>query len=83
MKTAILGGGLTGLTLADMINDESTIFEKESECGGLCCSLHNDGFTFDYGGSHIIFSRDEGALNYLIGLLGENKNKRKVCQISF
>jgi len=76
MKSAILGGGLTGLALSDMLNDKSIIFEKESECGGLCRSLHKNGFTFDYGGSHIIFSRDEEALNNLIGLLGENKNKR-------
>lgn len=77
MKTAIIGGGLTGLALADMLNGESIIFEKESECGGLCRSLQNNGFTFDYGGSHIIFSRDEEALNYLITLLAENKNKRE------
>lgn len=73
----VLGGGLTGLALADMLNNKSTILEKEPECGGLCRSLQNNGFTFDYGGSHIIFSRDEDALNYLIGLLGENKNKKE------
>jgi protoporphyrinogen oxidase len=71
----ILGGGLTGLVCADLLNDESTILEKESECGGLCRSLQKKGFTFDYGGSHIIFSKDDVALEYMISLLGNNKNK--------
>lgn len=73
----ILGGGLTGLTVSDLLNNDSIILEKESECGGLCRSLQKNGFTFDYGGSHIIFSRDQAALNYLVSLLGENKNNRK------
>lgn len=77
MKVGIIGGGLTGLSIANMLYSESMVFERESECGGLCRSLQKDGFTFDYGGSHIIFSRDEEALNYLVSLLGENKNKRK------
>jgi protoporphyrinogen oxidase len=73
----ILGGGLTGLTLANLLEQESVVLEKESEFGGLCKSLQKDGFTFDYGGSHIIFSRDNEVLNYLVSLLGDNETKKK------
>jgi len=73
----ILGGGITGLTLANLLEQESVVLEKESEFGGLCKSLQKDGFTFDYGGSHIIFSRDNEVLNYLVSLLGDNETKKK------
>lgn len=80
MKTAILGGGLTGLTLAYLMKRKGLDFdvlEKEEECGGLMRTLRNRGFTFDYGGSHIIFSRNEEILKFMLGLLGENKVKRR------
>jgi len=53
------------------------ILEKEKECGGLVRSLQKDGFTFDYGGSHIIFSKDEEVLNFMLNLLGNNKIKKR------
>lgn len=76
MKTAILGGGLTGLTLSYLLNQKGIDFEilqKEKECGGLIKTLHDDGFTFDYGGSHIIFSKDTEVLDFMVNLLGDNK----------
>ncbi len=71
MTTGIIGGGLTGLTLANLI-DDCELLEKESECGGLCRSLTEEGFTFDYSGSHIIFSRDHEVLNFILAKLGDN-----------
>jgi protoporphyrinogen oxidase len=76
MKVAILGGGLTGLTLGYHLQQRGadfTVLEKEIECGGLMRSLVEDGFTFDYGGSHILFSKDKEALGFLVSLLIENK----------
>lgn len=70
---AILGGGLTGLTLADLLNSKDVlILEKENECGGLCRSVRKNGYTFDPGGSHIIFSKDTGALEFMKNALGDN-----------
>lgn len=40
-------------------------------------SLQEDGFTFDYGGSHIVFSKDKEALNFILSIMGENKTKIK------
>ncbi|WXG44774.1 MAG: FAD-dependent oxidoreductase [Promethearchaeati archaeon SRVP18_Atabeyarchaeia-1] len=76
MKVAILGGGLTGLTLACLLQLKGidfTVLEKENECGGLMRSLIEDGLTFDYGGSHILFSKDKEALDFLVNPLMENR----------
>ncbi len=71
MTVGILGGGLTGLTLGFLIED-SEILERENECGGLCRSTSEEGFTFDCFGSHIIFSRDREVLNFMLRMLGDN-----------
>lgn len=78
MKIGILGGGLTALALGAHLKHDFEILERNSECGGLCRTLTDNGFTFDYGGSHIIFSRDKEVLDFLVSLLGENivKNRR-------
>jgi protoporphyrinogen oxidase len=80
VKIAILGGGLTGLTLGYFMNRKTIdfqILEKEKECGGLMRSLQRDGFTFDCYGSHVIFSKDKEILNFMLRLLGKNKVRNK------
>ncbi|MEM3695963.1 MAG: FAD-dependent oxidoreductase [Candidatus Bathyarchaeia archaeon] len=80
MKVAILGGGLTGLTigyLLDKANVDFEILEKEEECGGLMRTLQKDGFTFDYGGSHIIFSKNKEILDFMLKLLGRNRIRNR------
>jgi len=80
MKVGILGGGLTGLILGYLLkqkNIEFEILEKSDECGGLCKTIQERGFTFDIGGGHIIFSRDEEILNFMLDLLGNNKIRNR------
>jgi protoporphyrinogen oxidase len=80
VKPAILGGGLTGLTIGHLLKKkgiEFKLFEKEKKCGGLMRTLRQNGFTFDYGGSHVLFSKDKEALSFLLGLLGSNKLRRR------
>jgi protoporphyrinogen oxidase len=77
MKVGILGGGLSGLTLANLLQTEFEVLEKNEECGGLCRSLIEEGFTFDYGGCHILFSKDDEALRFILDHLGKNKNRNK------
>ena len=72
MTTGIIGGGLTGLSLASLLQEDQEILEKSPEAGGLCRSIQEEGFTFDYGGSHIIFSKDEEVLRFILDLLGDN-----------
>ena len=79
MKWAILGGGLTGVTLARLLRDrgdEPLVLEKEQKIGGLCISAKRNGFTFDCGGSHIIFSRDQEVLSFMQNVLEENRDTR-------
>lgn len=79
VKTLILGGGLTGVCIARFLHERghsSVILEKESRIGGLCQSETVDGFTFDTGGSHIIFSRDEPVLALMKGALGKNRDEQ-------
>jgi protoporphyrinogen oxidase len=79
VKTAVLGGGLTGITLAHLLKkrgEEVVVLEREQEIGGLCRSRADQGFTFDIGGSHIIFSRDGEVLSFMQDVLGENRDER-------
>ncbi|MDI6876371.1 MAG: FAD-dependent oxidoreductase [Methanomicrobiales archaeon] len=78
MKTAILGGGLTGITLARLLyecGEDVIVLEREAAYGGLCRSHSESGFTFDVGGSHIIFSRDAEVLGFMLEQLGANRNE--------
>lgn len=71
MKLGILGGGLTGLTLAYYYGEGCEVLEKDDVCGGLCRTVKKDGYSYDYGG-HIIFSRDREVLNFMVDILGDN-----------
>jgi len=78
VKTAILGGGLTGVTLARLLaarGEEVVVLEAAARPGGLCQSVIQDGFTFDTGGSHIIFSRDREVLGFMHEVLSCNRNE--------
>jgi protoporphyrinogen oxidase len=78
VKTAILGGGLSGLTLARLLQEqgeEVVVLEAEQEYGGLCRSKTEQGFTFDTGGSHIIFSRDEEVLAFMRRMIAGNEQR--------
>jgi protoporphyrinogen oxidase len=79
VKWAVLGAGLAGVTLARLLHErgeEVQVFEKEEAIGGLCRSRTEGGFTFDTGGSHVIFSRDGEALSFMHRVLGENREER-------
>jgi protoporphyrinogen oxidase len=79
VTTAVLGGGLTGITLARLLREQGEdviVIEQDSGIGGLCRSKTWKGFTFDIGGSHIIFSRDTEVLEFMQDVLEENRGER-------
>jgi protoporphyrinogen oxidase len=80
LRTGILGGGLTGLTLSYLLSRkgvDTEVLEKEPELGGLMRTIREDGFAFDCGGSHVIFSKNKEALDFILNVLGENKVGQK------
>jgi len=87
MTVVILGAGLTGLTIGYLLKNKAIniqIIEKETTPGGLMRSQTQDGFTFDYGGSHVIFSKDTQALSFILEILGKNKlNKKRKSAILY
>ena len=78
MTTAILGGGLSGITLGRLLHERGekvVILEARDEIGGLCRSRTRSGFTFDIGGSHIIFSRDVEVLAFMRRMITGNEQR--------
>jgi protoporphyrinogen oxidase len=71
VKIAILGAGVSGLSLARFLVEgghpagDITIFEAESVPGGLCRSKTVDGFTYDVAGGHILYSKDKPAMQWM------------------
>ncbi len=92
MKIAILGAGLSGLSLARFLSEggvplESlTLFEGESVPGGLCRSKRIDGFTYDLAGGHILFSKDAGVAQWMRDCAGGDgafERRRRQTKIRF
>ena len=76
MKYGILGGGWAGLLSAyeikkTMPSIEVQVLEKSSagSHGGLLRSETIDGFTYDTGGPHILFSRNKDVLHSILEIL--------------
>ncbi len=84
MKITILGAGLSGLSTAYHLNKEYDIFESQSEAGGLCRSVNENGFVIDYG-PHLFFSKNEYVGKLLNTLLKKNIHtlESSVAQYSF
>jgi len=84
-KIVILGAGLTGLSAAYHLEKQGfydyKIFEKESQIGGLCRSIYQDGFTFDYTG-HLLHINSPYFKNLLETIFGFN-NLHKIIRRSF
>ena len=72
MAVGILGGGLAGISIAAHLHQPCEVLEKDSRGGGHCQTVQEDGFTYDAGGPHIIFSRNQQMVDYMVSLLGDN-----------
>ncbi len=72
----IIGGGLAGLSLGYHVKN-SIVIEAKDRVGGLLRSEYVEGYTFDTGGSHIIFSKDEKALRELVNIVGRVVEHRR------
>ncbi len=66
MKVGVLGGGLSGLVVAGHARHDCEVLEATDRTGGHCRSLVENGYTFDIGGPHILFSNNKDILGYLL-----------------
>jgi protoporphyrinogen oxidase len=71
VKLAILGAGVSGLSLArfliegGMPRGDVHLFEAAKAVGGLCASKTVDGFTYDTTGGHILYSKDTAVMQWM------------------
>ena len=72
----VVGGGLAGLSIGYLLKDKCVVFEA-NRIGGLLRSEKIDGYTFDTGGSHILFSNDEKVLSELLQFLDDYIEHRR------
>ena len=75
-KTGILGGGLAGLTVAAHLDHDAEVLEADERPGGHCQSVREEGFTYDAGGPHIVFSRNQKTLDFMVSLVGDDNLHR-------
>ena len=74
----VIGAGISGLSFGYFSKKPFIVFEKENIVGGLCKSVKDNGFTFDYSGHfiHIKEKKIKSLIEKLIGkkLLKVNRN---------
>ncbi len=79
MDVCIAGAGLAGLSLGYALRGKVNvkILEATSAIGGLLKSKNIEDWTFDIGGSHIIFSKDRKILKEILDLIEYVGHKRR------
>lgn len=88
MRVGILGGGLSGIVLAYLLQKNRRItgidiLEKDEEVGGLCRTYNLNGICYD-AGPHIIFSKNKEVLEMMVSLLGDNVSRlRRVNKVYY
>ena len=84
MNVTIIGGGITGISIARMLQKrgvEFRILEKELEPGGLCRSIKYRGHNLDIGGGHFLYSKHKEFYDFIFEHIPEN-NFNKYDRIS-
>jgi protoporphyrinogen oxidase len=77
MNVGVLGGGLAGLSVAAHLDHPYEVLERDSLCGGHCLTIEEEGFTWDGGGPHIIFSKNQPMVDYMVTLLAGNVRRAR------
>ena len=79
-KIVIIGGGLTGLSLAYFLEKNSIpyiLLEKENDFGGLCKTAHINNYKFDYTG-HLLHLKTERVKTFIFDELNLEKKFSKL-----
>jgi protoporphyrinogen oxidase len=73
---AIIGAGISGLTVAKNLKKPFKIFEQNDHVGGISTQYQSGGFYFDYGGHYFHFQNKEKIKNYLFQFSSFQKYRR-------
>jgi protoporphyrinogen oxidase len=79
INTLIAGGGLAGLSCARELSKAKhpyLLVEKEENIGGLCRTIENKGFTFDYTG-HFLHFHKPAVKEWVLKLIGGRLKQRR------
>lgn len=76
VRTGIIGAGVSGLSLALLLDGDTSVFERSDRPGGHASSTVRDGWTFD-NGPHIMFSKNSEILEFMIAILGGNVHRSR------
>lgn len=76
MRTAIIGAGVSGLSLALLLDGEVDVFEASETPGGHASTTIRGGWTYDQG-PHIMFSKDRAILDFMIASLRGNVHRSR------
>lgn len=79
-QVAIIGAGISGLTTAHLLEDKgfsTTIFEKESQPGGLIRCKRINGSLFHICGGHIFNSKRQDVLNWFWSIFNKEEEFSK------
>ena len=68
----IIGAGVTGLTYANYTTNDYLILEQENHTGGLCNTIFQDGFVWDYSG-HFFHFQDPKIAQFISGRIDQSK----------
>ncbi len=72
----VIGAGISGLSFGYFSKKPFIVFEKENIVGGLCKSVKDNGFTFDYSG-HFIHIKEKKIKSLIEKLIGKKLLKVK------
>lgn len=79
MKIAILGAGISGLSCGLRLNElgfgDITIFEQDSQMGGLAKSRIKNGYVFDLHGGHVFNSKFSDVKAWVFNMLKQKEWK--------
>lgn len=73
----IIGAGISGLTVANNLEEDCIILEKENHVGGLSTQYHANGHWFDFGGHYFHFQDKADIKEYLLNFCKFKEFKRK------
>lgn len=80
MKIAIIGAGISGLSMAHLLKDkgcEMTLYERNSEAGGLIRCKRVDGSLYHICGGHVFNSKRQDVLDWFWGRFNRDEEFTK------